>query len=111
MKASTSRLSSTITLTLSLSHLRIPSHLPYVDRDTARSIKLRPIPPGSHKLKEHHEHLASIRDFLGHYRWGLAEDSVRGITWLELLASYEAHGLQLDTKPYTDPSTHHTAKT
>ena len=59
-------------------------------------LRFEPIPQGKHRLSANNKELNLIRDFLAHFRWELPEAHVPGITWLELLAEYEAYGYQLE---------------
>ena len=74
----------------------MPTALAYAQHATARTLKLKTTPTGTHKHHKHDHHLKAIRDFLGHTRWDLTDETAPGITWIDLLAGYEAYGYRLE---------------
>ena len=66
--------------------VQIPQQLQHGDRQSARALRIRPFPIGTHKIMHRTENFAKIIDYLGHYVWDIPVANTSGATWMELLA-------------------------
>ena len=47
-------------------------------------------------MMAHNSNLINIRNYLAHHKWDLPQANVSGVTWLEIMASFEILGYRLE---------------